>query len=138
MAAQIGKRAGCIHGDIAVHVRLPHRTGQIINAVEGAVTLDRAAQVIRRRGGKRDAGKIVKLGKRLATRYDVAAPLIEMEWMGDLAVDDGMGGTSLDIGLEGIGLALVHMDQRPAHDRSDEFVGVESAVTIYLNDAALT
>src|SRR5690348_4419082 len=113
--------AGCIDAEIALQVRSSHPAAEIGDAIGLAVAPERAGQVIGRRGGKWNSGKVIEVGKCFSRRLDPATPLIKVERMDDLSIDNGMGGADQKIGLERIGLAFIHMDQRSALNSGREF-----------------
>src|SRR5581483_1885388 len=79
---------------------------------------------------QRQSGEVIEIAQIAAGKLRRGRELSEIERMVDGAADDRMGVAGMDVGIEGIRLALIDIEQRPAMNIGEEFVAIERAVAV--------
>ena len=128
LAAQRGNVARRVHRQVAGDVGGTQHALDVIEAIELPFPHHSQAETVGRRAGQHQAGQEIQIRQGGAADIDAGVETIEMERLGDGAVEDGMGFPRPDVGGEGIGLSGIDIQQRAALHIGEELVLVKRAV----------
>ena len=117
-----------VDAQISADVAVAQPAAEIVERIDAAFAHQPALQLVGRGVGQGQAGQAIEIGEVRALRRQVEVEAAEIEGLGQRPLRRDPGGSGADLAVEGIGIAGIDIDQRPAADPQAKRLAVQASV----------